>query len=260
MEMNATEDNKLMPIGEFAKLTGVSQRALRFYEQKQLLSPSYVSDTGRRYYRLDDLIPLQQILTFKYLGFSLEDIRSMMSLQTRGLKHTLAMQKQAMKHKRYQIDQIIKALDHALELLDEDASIDSQVFTFLIQSMITQQEQIDYLSEIFPEQTIDHLKQFFADEERELIWNKRSAILIQNIKEAIRKYPPESEEVQSLIEELIHLALEMLGDSFESLYSAAERLESVDLPGFFGSPFSSDEETLLMKACDIYINERMSHP
>ncbi|GIQ71395.1 hypothetical protein XYCOK13_42190 [Xylanibacillus composti] len=45
-----------LSIGEFARMSGVSPRTLRFYEQKGLLQPSYVADSGRCYYREPDLL------------------------------------------------------------------------------------------------------------------------------------------------------------------------------------------------------------
>lgn len=63
--------------GQFAKLADVSVRTIRFYDRSGTLKPSYVNENGARFYTDADLVRLQQILLLKYLGFSLEDIRSM---------------------------------------------------------------------------------------------------------------------------------------------------------------------------------------
>lgn len=42
-----------------------------------LLKPSFVADNGFIYYNDNDLITLQQIMLFKYLVFSLSEIKSM---------------------------------------------------------------------------------------------------------------------------------------------------------------------------------------
>ena len=49
-------------IGVFAKKTGVTIRTLRFYDEKNLLRPSYISESGRRYYKDEDISTLQKIL------------------------------------------------------------------------------------------------------------------------------------------------------------------------------------------------------
>ena len=63
--------------GEFARMAHVSIRTIRFYDKQNILKPSQVSPSGARYYSDQDLARLQQILLFKFLGFSLEDIRDM---------------------------------------------------------------------------------------------------------------------------------------------------------------------------------------
>src|SRR4030095_14072329 len=62
-------------IGDFSKLTRVSVKALRFYDEVGLLKPTYVDrDTGYRYYSATLLPRLNRILAFKELGFSLGEI------------------------------------------------------------------------------------------------------------------------------------------------------------------------------------------
>lgn len=63
--------------GQFAKLAGVTLRTIRYYDKQGILKPSYVAESGARFYTDDDLAKLQQILLLKYLGFSLSDIREM---------------------------------------------------------------------------------------------------------------------------------------------------------------------------------------
>jgi DNA-binding transcriptional MerR regulator len=62
-------------IGDFSKLSQVSVKALRFYDEVGVLKPTYVDrDTGYRYYSAALLPRLNRILAFKELGFSLGEI------------------------------------------------------------------------------------------------------------------------------------------------------------------------------------------
>ena len=62
-------------IGGFSKLSRVSVKALRFYDEVGLLKPTYVDrDTGYRYYSAALLPRLNRILAFKELGLSLGEI------------------------------------------------------------------------------------------------------------------------------------------------------------------------------------------
>ena len=64
--------------GEFARMAKVSLRTIRFYDQKNILKPSYVNQNNTRFYTDSDFVRLQQILLLKYLGFSLNEIREML--------------------------------------------------------------------------------------------------------------------------------------------------------------------------------------
>lgn len=63
--------------GQFADMANVTLRTIRYYDKQGILKPSYVTESGARFYTDDDFGRLQQILLLKYLGFSLSDIREM---------------------------------------------------------------------------------------------------------------------------------------------------------------------------------------
>jgi effector-binding domain-containing protein len=65
----------MIRIGDFSKLSRVSVKTLRFYDEMGLLKPVEVDRfTGYRYYEFDQLPRLYRILALKDLGFSLEEI------------------------------------------------------------------------------------------------------------------------------------------------------------------------------------------
>lgn len=63
--------------GEFAHKAQVTLRTIRYYDSKNILKPTYVNESGARFYTDEDFARLQQILLLKYLGFQLEDIKDM---------------------------------------------------------------------------------------------------------------------------------------------------------------------------------------
>lgn len=65
----------MMTVKEVSRLTGVSIRALQYYDRIGLLHPSGHSQAGYRLYDEADLEILQQILLFRELEFPLKDIR-----------------------------------------------------------------------------------------------------------------------------------------------------------------------------------------
>src|SRR4026209_1227529 len=65
----------MIRIGDFSKLSRVSVKTLRFYDEMDLLKPIEVDRfTGYRYYEFDQLPRLYRILALKDLGFSLEEL------------------------------------------------------------------------------------------------------------------------------------------------------------------------------------------
>jgi DNA-binding transcriptional MerR regulator len=66
-------------IGELAKRTGVSIRTLHHYDEIGLLSPSHRTESGHRLYGRDEVVRLQQILSLRQTGFSLEEIRGLLA-------------------------------------------------------------------------------------------------------------------------------------------------------------------------------------
>jgi DNA-binding transcriptional MerR regulator len=69
----------MFKIGEFSRLSRVSVRMLRHYDQLGLLTPSETDPfTGYRYYSAEQLPRLNRIIALRDLGFSLEQITGML--------------------------------------------------------------------------------------------------------------------------------------------------------------------------------------
>ena len=58
-------------MGELAKETGLSVRALHHYDEIGLLWPSRRTEAGHRLYEPSDVLRLQQVRSLKHLGFGL---------------------------------------------------------------------------------------------------------------------------------------------------------------------------------------------
>jgi DNA-binding transcriptional MerR regulator len=68
-------DAVVFKIGDFSRLSMVSVKALRYYDELGLLKPAQVDEyTGYRYYSASQLIRLNRILAMKDMGLSLEQI------------------------------------------------------------------------------------------------------------------------------------------------------------------------------------------
>lgn len=64
--------------GEIAKLCGVSVRTVQYYDSKNILKPSAVTEGGRRIYNEEDAKKLQTICMLKALGLKLQSVKDIM--------------------------------------------------------------------------------------------------------------------------------------------------------------------------------------
>lgn len=70
----------MFKIGDFSKLSQVSVKTLRYYDELGLLKPAQIDRfTGYRYYTADQLPRLNRLLVLKDLGFSLEQITQLLN-------------------------------------------------------------------------------------------------------------------------------------------------------------------------------------
>jgi DNA-binding transcriptional MerR regulator len=65
-----------LKVGDLATRTGLTVRTLHHYDEIGLLKPSLHTESGHRLYTGRDLARLQQVLSLRQLGFSLEEIRA----------------------------------------------------------------------------------------------------------------------------------------------------------------------------------------
>jgi DNA-binding transcriptional MerR regulator len=78
----ARTDNASLQIGEVAERTGVTQRTLRFYEEKGLLTPPTRMEGGFRLYSEEDVQRVERIRQLQsLLGFALAEIKEMVEAE-----------------------------------------------------------------------------------------------------------------------------------------------------------------------------------
>ena len=104
-------------VKKLAKLSGVSIRTLRFYDEIGLLKPAYYGDNKYRYYEEEQLLMLQQILFFRELGFSLADIQRIVNSSDFDKIDSLNSHRQFLEKNLGRTKTLIKTIDKTISHL-----------------------------------------------------------------------------------------------------------------------------------------------
>src|SRR5262245_39461773 len=109
-------------VGELAKLTGITVRALHHYDEIGLVVPSQRTPAGYRLYDDTDVIRLQQVLLFRELGLPLDEIA--FAIDEAGTREELLRKhREVLVAKRSRIDSMLAALDTALGSLEKGTAM-----------------------------------------------------------------------------------------------------------------------------------------
>ncbi|MBA3661131.1 MAG: MerR family transcriptional regulator [Gammaproteobacteria bacterium] len=125
--------SKSYTVNALCKLTLVSVRTLHYYDEINLLKPSNHTKTGHRLYHDDDLLRLQQIVTLKFLGFSLSQIRVFLEENKCNVLESLKMQSQALAKESLRIEKVSHFINYLIQQHEVDKPSDWQTVTHIIQ-------------------------------------------------------------------------------------------------------------------------------
>lgn len=101
-------------VKEVADLAGVSVRTLHYYDEIGLLPPTAKSPAGYRLYTYDDLLRLQQIMVFKELNLSLDEIQKIMNDLEFRLEDVLKSHRNTIEKRMEQFRKLLTTIDKTL--------------------------------------------------------------------------------------------------------------------------------------------------
>lgn len=186
---------QLRTVNETAKLTGITIRALHYYDEIGLLKPSEISEAGYRFYSNEDIVLLQQILFLKEIGFELKQIKEIINNPNFDEKVALKQHKEILILKKNRIENLIKLVDDKLEG-DDNLSFSE----FDETDIIAKQEE--YRKEVI--ERFGHTEAYKEYEQRKSK-DKGNNYIDKKAEDIFRKIaghmdcPPSCDEVQKLI-------------------------------------------------------------
>lgn len=129
-----------MNIGEAAHASGITAKMIRHYESINLIKPSARSDAGYRTYNENDLHTLRFIKRARKLGFSLDQIRDLLSLWNDAHRASADVKAIALAHvedlnKRVaELTEMRDTLQHLARSCNGDARADCPILQGLAQA------------------------------------------------------------------------------------------------------------------------------
>ena len=154
--------NKQYHVREFADMAGVTVRTLQYYDRIGVLEPSDKTSKKHRLYERKDLLKLQQVLTLKQLGFTLQEIKDMIHHPEYDLQSALSAQKQAVDEQIKQLQQVSSAMEEALRLLDTHEEWDWDNIQIIIQGM-TDKRYLEWIRKHYSDEQLITLAQQSQD-------------------------------------------------------------------------------------------------
>ncbi|RED64698.1 MerR family transcriptional regulator [Cohnella lupini] len=151
---------KTWKVGELAKLTGLTIRTLRYYDQIRLFSPSGFSDSGHRLYNEADISRLHQILALKELNLTLEEIASVLLGESYSPIEVVSEQIKRIQENIRIEQKLLGELEYVLGLMNARESVSVEEFTKLLQLMKKSEEKFFAEKKSNMERSLDRLGQF----------------------------------------------------------------------------------------------------
>lgn len=157
--------NDFMTVGELAKCMGVSVRTLQYYDKENLLKPTAVSEGGRRLYSPKEVIKLHQILSFKSLGFSLEEIKNRILPMDTPKEFALILEQQ-----KKALEEEIQTLREAADMLEKlhgealaMEKVDFKKYADIIE-LLKMNNPAYWVYKYFDDGLADHIRNRFKDQ------------------------------------------------------------------------------------------------
>ena len=192
-------------IKKLSEIAGVSTRTLRYYYEIGLLKPARASSSGHRIYGKKQVDILQQILFYKELGMSLDEIKEIIQNPNFDRINALKEHKIKLLEKRKQIDMLLDNVERTLLSVDVGGRrIDKEKFKGFKKSVIDENEK-KYGKEIrskYGDETIDKSNEKFMKMSEEE-YNEAEALakeIIEQLIEAKKIGDPSSKEAKALAE------------------------------------------------------------
>ncbi|HEX8069523.1 MAG TPA: MerR family transcriptional regulator [Pyrinomonadaceae bacterium] len=246
--MDTTE--RLYQAHEFAARAGVTVRTLHHYDRLGLLRPTRRTAAGYRLYGARDLARLQQIVTLKFIGLSLNQIKALLGGRELDLTTTLRLQREVLTEQRRRLEQALAAIERAERLAAAGDPPDWAAFKTIV--------------EVITMSDMDWTKKYYSEEAQQKIAERQRTIppevieqgqrdwmqLIKECEQAVAEgVAPESARGQELAARWAELLRGFTGGD-PNIQEGLNRMyaDKANWPATFPKPFGDDVQAFIARA------------
>jgi MerR family transcriptional regulator, thiopeptide resistance regulator len=243
-------------VSEFAEKAGVTIRTLHHYDRLGLLKPSGRTEAGYRLYTERDFARLQQIITLKFIGLPLSEIKALLDDgRDLDLAHTLRLQRRLLEEKRRQLGIAIQAIGEAERSLESGSGTLLAALKKIVEVMEMQNNMEwakNYYSQEAQAKIAEKAAGFTPEMQARVTedWNK----LIRDIETAIRNSEdPAGEQARALAERWSTLVRAFTGGDAE-IQCGLNKLyaDQGNWPSTFQKPFSDEVWAYVKKVMTVH--------
>ncbi|MFO7684227.1 MAG: MerR family transcriptional regulator [Chloroflexota bacterium] len=113
-------------VKQLAEMAGVSRRTLHYYDEIGLLQPWQKGENGYRYYDDAAVLRLQQILFYRELGLSLQEIETAVSAPDFDVLQALQAHRLALLQRTKRLENLIQTIDKTIDHLEGKFEMSTQ--------------------------------------------------------------------------------------------------------------------------------------
>ena len=261
MEKHRAMPQYYMTVGEVAKKMKTTVRTMQYYDKEGILSPSAESEGGRRLYTYKDIIKLHQILSMKYLGFSLDDIKTrLVSLETpEEVADALSQQAEAVRKKIASLSETLDAIEKLKSETLKIETVDWKKYADIVVNLQMKNELYGVIKH-FDDMALDCIRSRFDMDKGVAVLNTLNRLLGEITRLQKSGTPPDSEQGQAVAKEWWDMVMVFTDGDMSLLPSLIKFAESKDIADEKFMEIWADIEPYINKALEIYFINLGANP
>ncbi len=137
-------------VGQLARRTGLTVRALHHYDDIGLLVPSGRTPSGHRLYTRADVERLQQIQSLRLMGFPLDEVKRLLSGARLSLRRVIELHRMRLEEQIASHTRLVERLSSLADHLERSDGVTTDALCQIIEAMTSMEkyftpEQLDTL-------------------------------------------------------------------------------------------------------------------